>query len=331
MFASVWQLLTAIFFISALTKLVYKLVKEERAPNGLGVVVGHHQHQHQHELEQADERTERQRRHSGHQLTEVPEEGDPDEPNWRQIHNDDEARRRIAIRHLFRRQLWAHYDGQQVAAPGHQFESRQQARQQRVGPAATGSDEDTEDELEPRQAEHSPDSDEHQHDDERANTRHHQLATTAQRGQHGTPGSADTGHQLALITETLLIEPCKLIYQVLLGSLRLFCSILDSIEGIEHQNTLEQAEEPRRRQLAHQHLAQGRACSGRLQRTSQRLAATGSGRQQLAGNWAQPAERQAKAQGRGCSNYFHRRYFSRRSLSAALLDDCEPDSCEQRA
>lgn len=283
MFASCWQILTAVFFISALTKLLYKLIKgddhhhQERRPSrgpislasssrvvagrslNLQVVAGTEHEAAQvaaagsistQEEENLNDDDDEEFNTNSSQEEEV--DGDDDD----QL-EDEEARRRIESRHLFRRQLHS-------SCPPEETNNE-------VGP------------VEENSASSLPQNG-HNQNEHSMQCAHPQGASSIQEISH-----------LQLIGEILLIEPGKLIYQVLSSSLSFICSILDSIEGIE-----------------------ATPASG-LTGTRSQTATTGH-HLQTKSSTRRYSEQQSLSSIKR-SNYHHRRYLSRRSLSSALLDD----------
>lgn len=112
----------------------------------------------------------------------------------------------------------------------------------------------------------------------------------SQISSHRSTKSSFAALLILIAANSYLIEPCSLIFQVLKRSIKLLWSIIDSIEGIES--------------------------------TSEFSSYFGA-QSALAAPSADSQPDRQQINGRRSSNYFHRRYTSRRSLSAALLEEEE--------
>lgn len=269
-FASVWPILTVIFIISALLKLVYKLIKEERAPN-----LFHQQPQ-----------------------TEVSSSSEPQEASTQSL--DQQLRQD-------QQQLERHQNGR----PADSITSIEDELQQSdtCSQSSNWSGSNRCHERYQRQPNHEPvyQSSESDTNSSRSSTstrgatntqsigssqtnikqKQQQLQQTA---REASPQRLATA--LALISDFYLVEPCKFFLNVFTTSVRLFWCLLDAIEGIESAQVGAISSSVGNSNQTHLHLQQQRS---------------------PVDNWRQS----------GRSNYFHRRYRSRRSLSAALLDDLD--------
>ena len=373
MFASVWQLLTAIFFISALTKLLYKLIK--------------HSNDHTHPAAAAREQGLRQvgeqRQGSGAAEAEAEvgldlrqaaalgqqQEGGGSAEELARVGEANEARESVDVeeelgellerrspgpeerslrlerqrrRRHFRRQLRAILsDGGATRANLHEAEPPRVAGSTSSGPtsrtlaqSATGQQVDALQLLTRRQNVVRPAGAQQSNRDKEAPSggeffstsvgepaRARKLQTLgetasrrtlwpnfgrhfgANRGQSG-PRRVATLFAIILI-DTLLLEPVKLFTQLFSGSLRIFCCLLDAIEGIEpaaEENSPESDEAEAEEEAVQQQQQQQQVGLGGVV-----VVATRS-----------PGAKRAL---RRPQNYFNRRYLSRRSLSAALLDE----------
>jgi len=289
MFAGVWQLLTALFIVSALVKLVYKLIKEEKSP-----------HQFWLERQQAELAGAEQQQQQQQLVAETHSLGWQDEQSFMRSYSQDENVRSDD-----------EHEEDQIGQLQANFANKLESDERPAG------------EFELYERDHSnenEDYDDYESENERQDEfdwrKENRLQQrverscnfTAQANEQNEAKQQDAiGHRkasaselylgpVALFADSILVEPCKFLLQVFDGSIKLFWSILDSIEGIELQGEREEEEEEERQQVSSR--------------------PSGSPRPER-GRW------------RG-SNYFHRRYTSRRSLSAALLDDLEVGGGESR-
>jgi len=142
-----------------------------------------------------------------------------------------------------------------------------------------------------------------------------------------------------ILIDTFLLEPLKIFSLLLKSSLRVFYTLLDAIEGIEPEEldseesgkSLQELQEEKQEQNTNSIQLQSKT-NTYSSAAKQRLAwvQLGPHRKKPAGGTSGGASlAPAKLAPRGPlraptrPNYFHRRYTSRRSLSAALLDEQE--------
>jgi hypothetical protein len=146
--------------------------------------------------------------------------------------------------------------------------------------------------------------------------------------KHDSSASQRAANLTRLIGEAFLIEPLKLTCAILGQTFRAFCAFLDFIEGIE-------TTPPNTGQVG---LLGGSVVAGARVEHEQggrqqwaerrRLRDARAGPQAAAAAATTTTRRQQQAAAGGAkwrSNYFHRRYLARRSLSAALLNDSDRD------
>lgn len=328
MLTSFWPILTAIFIISALLKLVYKLIKEEKAPSRFGPidqrVVGLQEQQQQHQVQNADlpaqlagnvvagEQSLEEEEDSGSDL----EPGDQQEE---ELVGSSHRRHQVALlsrdldRHLTagqfegsRTQLADHYGP--IWPPQSSISERQTTQERYISSERLQQQSSSQTTRAAHQQinrwSRCTDSNGRQQ-----NAQQRQLVQFDNQLREVNFSSSNEISQFRRHKQTskqigalilfgahslFLIEPCKYIFQLLDGSIKLFWSFLDSIEGIETENTTTT--------LLNRWWLNS---SNNSIRASEEL------------------ERPKQGAAARRSNYFHRRYLSRRPLSAVLLEDLE--------
>lgn len=371
MFASVWQLLTVIFFISALTKLVYKLIKE--ANDGQlrrEIVSGGRRHR-----SVVISAEEAQRTSIGDTTTTsvglVQQQQQPDEEERAQVaigggereHREEDSsedlassgeqeveERRLQVerqlqRQQFRRQLRAVLISANEVPPTVRSLQHSQTLPSSLAPAAashspdgtlnrsslsdrrqnvSGSGDNTDSDKQQQQS-----FARRQHEDKDGAREQNGAAKEGENEEETQRKQSSTARVASLLAiiliDTFLLEPFKFFGQILSNSLRVFCTLLDAIEGIEPETIGEEGEGAA---VGGAPLESRRQLNARPAHTKLSLSTSEALKQVDSSSHSLKAQRRQQRQGGPRAphrrpNYFHRRYLSRRSLSAALLDEAD--------